>query len=677
MDTKTVRDVDVAGRRVFVRADLNVPLEDGRITDDTRIRASLPTIVHLLERGATVILASHLGRPKGKVNDALRLKPVADRLSQLLGRPVRMTGDALGPGVQVAVDKLRPGDLLLLENLRFHAEEEANDPEFAAALAGARRPLRQRRVRRGASRARLDRGHHPPPAGRGRAADGARGRRALAAAGASPRGRSTRSSAARRSPASSRCSRRCCPAARRSWSAAAWPTPSSPRKGYELGKSLVEAGPARERGAHHGRGAPQARAAHAADRRGRSRRRSTTARRTQVVPVDAVPKDQMIVDIGPQTLGRPTPSTWPRRGRSSGMDRWASSRCRSSPRARTRSRSTLAAAHGPRASITVVGGGDSVAAVEQLGLAEKMTHVSTGGGASLEFLEGKTLPGVAALLPADAEITFPRRTHDHAHRGRHRPRDPRLARQPDRRGRRLPDGRRGRDARSCPSGASTGAHEAVELRDGDAARYGGKGVLTAVAPRQRDDPAGAARDRRHRPGRASTGCSSSSTARRTSRSSAPTRCSASALAVAHAAAESVGLPLYRYLGGAGARTPAGAAGEHPQRRQARRRLDRLPGVHDRAARRADLPRGRCAGRPRRSTRSARCSTSEGLATTVGDEGGYAPSLGSNEDAIAAVLDGHRARRLRARASRSPSRSTRPRPSCTATGATPWRARIAR
>ena len=98
-----------------------------------------------------MILASHLGRPKGKVNDALRLKPVADRLSQLLGRPVRMTGDALGPGVQVAVDKLRPGDLLLLENLRFHAEEEANDPEFAKALAEPGRPVRQRRLRRGPS----------------------------------------------------------------------------------------------------------------------------------------------------------------------------------------------------------------------------------------------------------------------------------------------------------------------------------------------------------------------------------------------------------------------------------------------------------------------------------------------------------------------------------------------
>jgi phosphoglycerate kinase len=131
VNKKTVRDVDVGGRRVFLRADLNVPLDDGRITDDTRVRASVPTIVYLLERGASVVLASHLGRPKGKVNDALRLKPVADRLSQLLGRPVRLTGDALGAGVQLAVDKLQPGDLLMLENLRFHAEEEANDPGFA------------------------------------------------------------------------------------------------------------------------------------------------------------------------------------------------------------------------------------------------------------------------------------------------------------------------------------------------------------------------------------------------------------------------------------------------------------------------------------------------------------------------------------------------------------------
>ena len=135
MDKLTVRDLDASGKRVFVRVDFNVPLEDGRITDDQRIRAALPTIRHLLSQGARVILASHLGRPDGKVQDALRLRPVAQRLSELLGRPVPVTGDALGGGTEDAVKRLRAGELLLLENLRFHAAEEKNDPDFAKALA--------------------------------------------------------------------------------------------------------------------------------------------------------------------------------------------------------------------------------------------------------------------------------------------------------------------------------------------------------------------------------------------------------------------------------------------------------------------------------------------------------------------------------------------------------------
>jgi phosphoglycerate kinase len=135
MDKLTVRDADVAGKRVFVRVDFNVPLEDGKVTDDSRIRAALPTIRYLLGHGARVILASHLGRPDGKVQDGLRLRPVAERLTQLLGRNVPVTGDALGIGTVDAVKRLRNGEALLLENLRFHAEEEKNDPKFAAQLA--------------------------------------------------------------------------------------------------------------------------------------------------------------------------------------------------------------------------------------------------------------------------------------------------------------------------------------------------------------------------------------------------------------------------------------------------------------------------------------------------------------------------------------------------------------
>ncbi len=135
MPKKTVIDVDVKGKRVFVRVDFNVPMQDGKITDDTRIRAALPTIQYLSEQGAKVILASHLGRPKGQVVEELRLTAAGERLSELIGKPVRKTDEAFGETVKAEIAKMEDGDILLLENVRFYPGETKNDPELARSFA--------------------------------------------------------------------------------------------------------------------------------------------------------------------------------------------------------------------------------------------------------------------------------------------------------------------------------------------------------------------------------------------------------------------------------------------------------------------------------------------------------------------------------------------------------------
>jgi len=394
----TVRDVDVPGKRVFLRADLNVPLDDGRITDDTRIRASLPTIVYLLERNASVVLASHLGRPKGKVNDALRLKPVADRLSRLLGRPVRMTGDALGPGVQDAIGKLRPGELILLENLRFHGEEEANDPGFAKALADMA-DLYVDDAFGSAHRAHASTEGitHFLPSVAGLLLErevNSLGRLLYKPAkpfhavigGAKISGKLEVLEALL-----SRCQAILIGGGMANTFLAG--------KGLALGKSLVEA----DQVENAQRIMVEARrkrvrimlpsdAVVAAQLHPRSQR--------QTVAVTAVPKDWSIVDIGPNTieaftthLGKARTVFW---NGPMGVFEIA-------PFAEgTNAIARFLAERTAKGVVTIVGGGDSVAAVEQLGLADAMTHVSTGGGASLEFLEGKTLPGVAALDDREA-----------------------------------------------------------------------------------------------------------------------------------------------------------------------------------------------------------------------------------------------------------------------------------
>jgi len=135
MEKLTVREFDPQGKRVLMRVDFNVPIEDGKVKDDSRIRASLPTIRYLLDHGASVVLMSHLGRPKGKVVESFRLRPVAQWLSALLRMPVPITGDPLGVGTRDAVARLKPGQVMMLENLRFHPEEEANEDGYAKTLA--------------------------------------------------------------------------------------------------------------------------------------------------------------------------------------------------------------------------------------------------------------------------------------------------------------------------------------------------------------------------------------------------------------------------------------------------------------------------------------------------------------------------------------------------------------
>lgn len=135
MNKLSIRDLDLAGKRVFIRVDFNVPIKEGRVDDDTRIRAALPTINYATERGARVILASHLGRPKGQRVDKYSLRPVADHLAQLLGKPIAFSDDCVGGAVEKKVASMKDGDVLLLENLRFHQEEEKNDDEFARQLA--------------------------------------------------------------------------------------------------------------------------------------------------------------------------------------------------------------------------------------------------------------------------------------------------------------------------------------------------------------------------------------------------------------------------------------------------------------------------------------------------------------------------------------------------------------
>jgi phosphoglycerate kinase len=388
MNKKIIRDVDVASKRVLVRVDFNVPLENGVVSDDTRIRAALPTIHYLLDHQAKTILCSHLGRPKGTPNPAYSLGPVSVRLSQLLGRAVRMAPDCVGPAVQGMVNTMQPGELLVLENLRFHPEEEANEEGFAHALASLADVY----------------------------VDDAFG-------------------SAHRAHASTVGVAECLPAVagflmerELNFLGRALTNPARPfvailggakvsdkiavienllgtvdwlligggmantflrAQGKEVGHSLVEN-----------------------DKLDVAKNLFKKGANKIVLPVDVVIADHIdalalhstvsvdavlaswrIVDIGPKTVELFQEYL---RGARTVVWNGPMGVFELAPFAAGTFAIARALAELPGAT-TIVGGGDSAAAVEQAGVAERITHVSTGGGASLEFLEGKVLPGVAVL----------------------------------------------------------------------------------------------------------------------------------------------------------------------------------------------------------------------------------------------------------------------------------------
>ncbi|GAV21552.1 phosphoglycerate kinase [Carboxydothermus pertinax] len=391
VNKKTVKDVDLKDKKVFVRVDFNVPLNDNReITDDTRIRAALPTLQYLREQGAKLIVASHLGRPKGQFNEKYSLKPVAKRLAELLGIEVKMAPDVVGPVVEQMAQELQPGEVLLLENVRFYPEEEKNDPEFARKLARL---------------AEIFVNDAFGAAHRAHASTAGIASYLPAVAGFLMEKEINFLSRALNNP-------------ERPFVAIIGGAKVSDKigvienllgkvdalligggmantflkaMGYETGKSLVEedkvnlAGELMNKAKEIGVKLLLPSDVVVAPR-------IEAGILSKIVAVDSIPAEEMALDIGDKTselfreeILKAKTIVW--NGPMGVFE------------VEPFDRGTVAVAEAVAVSgaLSVVGGGDSVAAVEKAGVADKITHISTGGGASLEFLEGKKLPGVEVL----------------------------------------------------------------------------------------------------------------------------------------------------------------------------------------------------------------------------------------------------------------------------------------
>lgn len=390
MNKKSVRDIELSGKKVFVRVDFNVPVENGKITDDKRIRETLPTINYLIEQGAKIILASHFGRPKGQVVEEMRLTPVAVRLSELLNKPVQKVDEAIGENVKAEVAKLNNGDVLLLENVRFYPGEEKNDPELAKQFA----ELADVFVNDAFGAA--HRAHastegiaHNLPAVSGLLME--RELDVLGKALSNPERPFTAIIGGSKVKDKIDVINHLTELADNIIIGGGLAYTFFKAQGHEIGKSLLD-----ESKLDVVLGFIEK-----AEKLGKkfylpvdivvSDDFSADAN-TQIVDIDSIPAEWEGVDIGPKTR-----AIYADVIKNSKLVVWNGPMGVFEIEPFAGGTREVAEACANTEGYTIIGGGDSAAAAEKFNLADKMNHISTGGGASLEFMEGKALPGVVAL----------------------------------------------------------------------------------------------------------------------------------------------------------------------------------------------------------------------------------------------------------------------------------------